>query len=387
MGFFKFVMICFDALAWPILALGYPLAASIQAIETNSDTDCRKLVTYWVLFSLISLFEYAFMDLLEWVSDWPYVKLLMVCWLMIPRFDGAFHVYNNFIHPCLYVDLQTIIKDLFAKRENFLKEAEKRVKAYGFDFEALEKLISSSKSEGNGPGIKQKDSENAYPSAASPALQVNGKKVVVTAVKQIPKAEVNGFWANNKIPVEIKEAANPSIPTFQQVQKTWIPKAELNVDKNSIKILPPVEFKAAANPGMSTLQQVQKEWNCAMCQVIVSSEIELKSHLQGSQHNATCEELMKAKNQASKSRFSAPSASYDFKTPRKEPEKCAYGSRTTHQESNKPNGVWQAEIENTFVEVKNSKYLCSVCNISCTSYGDLVSHLDGKKHLSHVRNC
>ncbi|GLT64783.1 hypothetical protein SLA2020_372540 [Shorea laevis] len=384
MGFFKFVMICFDALAWPIFALGYPLAASIQAIETNSDRDCRKLVAYWVLFSLISLFEYAFMDLLERVSDWPYVKLLMVCWLTMPRFDGAFHVYNNFIHPCLYVDLQTIIKDLFAKRKNFLKEAEKRVKAYGFDFEALKKLISSSKSEGNGPGIKQKDSKNAYASATSAALQVNGKKVVLTAVKQIPKAEVNVFWANNKIPVEIKEAANPGIPTLQQVQKFWIPKAELNVDENNTKILSPVEFKAAANPGMSTLQQVQKEWTCAMCQVIVSNERELESHLQGSQHSATCEDLMKPKNQASEGRFSAPSASYDSKTPRKEPEKFASGNRTTHQESNKPNGVWQAEIENTFVEVKNSKYLCSICNISCTSSGDLVSHLNGKKHLSRI---
>ncbi|GKU85883.1 hypothetical protein SLEP1_g489 [Rubroshorea leprosula] len=66
MDFFKFLKISFDALAWPIFALGYPLVASIRAIETNSDSDCRKLVTYWVLFSLISLFEHAFMGLLKW---------------------------------------------------------------------------------------------------------------------------------------------------------------------------------------------------------------------------------------------------------------------------------------------------------------------------------
>ena len=40
--------------------------ASIRAIETNSISDFRKLVAYWVLFSLISLFDHAFSKLLEW---------------------------------------------------------------------------------------------------------------------------------------------------------------------------------------------------------------------------------------------------------------------------------------------------------------------------------
>ncbi|RVW36204.1 hypothetical protein CK203_113784 [Vitis vinifera] len=40
--------------------------ASIRAIETNSISDVRKLVAYWVLFSLISLFDHTFAKLLEW---------------------------------------------------------------------------------------------------------------------------------------------------------------------------------------------------------------------------------------------------------------------------------------------------------------------------------
>lgn len=40
--------------------------ASICAIENNSNSGTRKLITYWVLYSLISLFEHAFMKLLEW---------------------------------------------------------------------------------------------------------------------------------------------------------------------------------------------------------------------------------------------------------------------------------------------------------------------------------
>ena len=38
--------------------------ASIRAIENNSNSDTKKLVTYWIVFSLISLFENAFLKYL-----------------------------------------------------------------------------------------------------------------------------------------------------------------------------------------------------------------------------------------------------------------------------------------------------------------------------------
>ncbi|XP_034680207.1 HVA22-like protein a [Vitis riparia] len=66
MNVLKFSAACFDLLVgWPLFALGYPLCASIWVIETKSISDIRKLVTYWVLFSLITLFEDAFSNLLE----------------------------------------------------------------------------------------------------------------------------------------------------------------------------------------------------------------------------------------------------------------------------------------------------------------------------------
>ena len=40
--------------------------ASICAIESNSISDTRKFIAYWVFYSLISPFEHAFMKLLEW---------------------------------------------------------------------------------------------------------------------------------------------------------------------------------------------------------------------------------------------------------------------------------------------------------------------------------
>ncbi|KAK5774454.1 hypothetical protein PVK06_042309 [Gossypium arboreum] len=41
----------------------------IHAIETNSNSDTKKLVTYRVIFSFISLFEHDFMGMLQWARN------------------------------------------------------------------------------------------------------------------------------------------------------------------------------------------------------------------------------------------------------------------------------------------------------------------------------
>ncbi|KAK4847177.1 hypothetical protein QYF36_026619 [Acer negundo] len=71
MGFvdlFMFAVKYFDILAWSLLALVYPLKASIRAIEADdsSSSDYKNL------------------------PFWLYLKLVITCWLVIPNFDGAF---------------------------------------------------------------------------------------------------------------------------------------------------------------------------------------------------------------------------------------------------------------------------------------------------------
>lgn len=40
--------------------------ASIRAIETKSPVDDQQWLTYWVLYSMITLFELTFAKLIEW---------------------------------------------------------------------------------------------------------------------------------------------------------------------------------------------------------------------------------------------------------------------------------------------------------------------------------
>ncbi|KAG5568715.1 hypothetical protein H5410_064269 [Solanum commersonii] len=119
--------------------------ASIKAIETKSRADDRQWLTYWVLYSLITLFELSFSKLIEWFPIWSYAKLGAICWLVLPYFNGASNVYENFIRPFYrnpqvkiwYVPLK---KDIFSKPDDVLTAAEKYIEEHGP--QAFERLLA-----------------------------------------------------------------------------------------------------------------------------------------------------------------------------------------------------------------------------------------------------
>lgn len=76
---------------------------------------------------------------------WSYVKLGGVCWLVLPYFNGASYVYENFIRP-MYRNPQVKLwyvprsKDIFSKPDDVLFAAEKYIQENGP--EAFERLIA-----------------------------------------------------------------------------------------------------------------------------------------------------------------------------------------------------------------------------------------------------
>ncbi|GAU45332.1 hypothetical protein TSUD_84490 [Trifolium subterraneum] len=131
--------------AWPLLALVHPMCASIQAIKTNSYEETNHLISYWILLSLIHLFEYAFMSLLPRFQLWVDIKLMFIFWLTIPDFRRASDVVNNVIGSIkLQVvnwKLNNIWEKGFFDKDNILIHAERYMKENGT--EAFEKLIAS----------------------------------------------------------------------------------------------------------------------------------------------------------------------------------------------------------------------------------------------------
>ncbi|KAF4375905.1 hypothetical protein F8388_004995 [Cannabis sativa] len=144
-SFLKVILKNFDVLAGPVVSLVYPLYASVRAIETKSPIDDQQWLTYWVLYSLITLTELTFAKVIEWIPIWSYAKLIVTCWLVIPYFSGAAYVYEHFVRP-FFVNPHTINiwyvprkKDVFSKPDDILTAAEKYIEENGPD--AFEKII------------------------------------------------------------------------------------------------------------------------------------------------------------------------------------------------------------------------------------------------------
>ncbi|KAF3964047.1 hypothetical protein CMV_011622 [Castanea mollissima] len=334
--------------------------ASIQAIENNSNSDTQTLVTYWIVFSLISLFENAFLKFLERLLFWQHMKLMIICWLVVPNFDGAIYVYNHFIHPCLsmnppiFVDEFNKWKEFLFKRDNFLAQAERYINKNGP--EALEELIAA-KSNSREANIVHKDN----------------KSMEVIEKKEVPSAKTENRTSATK---EIKETARelPDIP---------MPK------------------------------EVRKKWTCDICQLTVLCEKNLNLHLQGRKHKATYEAL-KTKNQPNIVRASTAKKTA---RPVEEPQKTVYRkewkqktitnnegeqngqsmgvSASTAKKSDQPTreeNEKRVSMSNSGLEPKNEAdseenytFRCNICNTKCNGENDLAAHYNGKKHKARIQ--
>ncbi|RLM93758.1 hypothetical protein C2845_PM08G24270 [Panicum miliaceum] len=135
-----------DALVGPGVMLLYPLYASMRAIESPSSLDDQQWLTYWVLYSLITLFELSCWKVLQWFPLWPYMKLLFCCWLVLPIFNGAAYIYEA--HVRRYFKIGNYVSPYYNERQRRVlqmmsldarKSVERFIETHGPD--ALDKII------------------------------------------------------------------------------------------------------------------------------------------------------------------------------------------------------------------------------------------------------
>ncbi|KAG6484120.1 HVA22-like protein a [Zingiber officinale] len=141
----SFVARNFDVLAAPFVTLVYPLYASVRAIESASPVDDQQWLTYWVLYSLLTLFELTFSQVIGWIPFWSYAKLIFNCWLVLPYFNGAAFIYDNYVRPVV-LNQQGVLwsatsgSSSFSKPDNLLLAAEKFIEENGT--KTFEEIIS-----------------------------------------------------------------------------------------------------------------------------------------------------------------------------------------------------------------------------------------------------
>jgi len=78
----------------------YPAYASIKAVESSGKEDDTKWLTYWVVFSFITLIEFPAEILLQWFPFYSLIKTVFFVWCFIPiHNNGSIVLYTKVIRP------------------------------------------------------------------------------------------------------------------------------------------------------------------------------------------------------------------------------------------------------------------------------------------------
>ncbi|KAK4563735.1 hypothetical protein RGQ29_006026 [Quercus rubra] len=401
-GYLFFALKCFDLYAGPLFSLGYPLCASICAIESNSNSDTRKLIAYWVFYSLISLFEHAFMKLLEWLPFWPRMKLMIMFWLMIPHFSGALYFYELLVQPCLSLVPQIVInlfnewKEPCLKRDDFPTEAAERYQKQN-ESEASEELISSDESKSIENNAGQKEDKDFEVTEENVEVTKENEDVEVTE-------ENEDVEVKEKNEVAAIEKVTPIESTLVQTGKsTETLTVEVTEENEDVEVTEENEVAAIerVTPIESTLVQIGKSTETLTVEVTEENE-----DVEVTEENevATIERVTPIE-----STIVQTGKSTETLTVEEENEDVEVTEENEDVEVTEKNEVATIErvtpIESTLVQTGKStealtdmnviskstpnftevqkEWACAICMVTIQSETTLNSHLQGRRHKAN----
>lgn len=81
------------------LAIIYPVVATFKVVKEPSDEAIDDLLTYWVVWGVLSTGE-SFSDLLlSWLPIYYFAKFVLLVWCLLPGSQGAKFIYNYVLKP------------------------------------------------------------------------------------------------------------------------------------------------------------------------------------------------------------------------------------------------------------------------------------------------
>ncbi|KAH9542586.1 hypothetical protein CY35_13G015300 [Sphagnum magellanicum] len=156
MGWFWSLALRINGLAGPVVMLLYPLYASIKAIESPFKEDDQQWLTYWVLYSFITLLELGAAPVFAWIPLWSTIKLAIAAWLVLPQFRGATIIYEHYVRPYFYKSAANVVdkkQQLTDSERKFLSSLSPQARASVADFidnnglDAFDKIIATANAE------------------------------------------------------------------------------------------------------------------------------------------------------------------------------------------------------------------------------------------------
>ncbi|CAL5218451.1 g132 [Coccomyxa viridis] len=77
----------------------YPTWKSVEAVESKSQVDDAQWLSYWIIYTLLLVFETLLWPALKWLPLYGELKAILLAWLVLPHTKGATYLYENFVGP------------------------------------------------------------------------------------------------------------------------------------------------------------------------------------------------------------------------------------------------------------------------------------------------
>ncbi|XP_042005111.1 uncharacterized protein LOC121753890 isoform X1 [Salvia splendens] len=286
MALFKFAPLCIDLVVWPAIALVYPLFVSIRAVETGSGYHMRKLVRYWIMFSLFSLFEFALVKVIEWIPFWSGVRLAVIFCLVMPQFEGACLAYQGLVSS--FIDrFDMLMEERLCKRRTFLDAVDKYINENGS--EALEKLIASQMTPPEAR-VENRCLETPLLKKSEQEWTCGLCKMTSVGLSTL-NAHLQGSMHKSKLEIlkaSLLNAKDTGSSPLSQVQHTRSFSAAWDL-KGTYAAAEFKERMPPKEPENTLLKKTEQEWTCDLCKVTTASKSMLNAHFQGSKHKSKLE--------------------------------------------------------------------------------------------------
>ncbi|KAH9568745.1 hypothetical protein CY35_03G093400 [Sphagnum magellanicum] len=153
MGWFWTLLLRGNGLAGPVVTLLYPLYASIKAIESPFKEDDQQWLTYWVIYSFITLLELGAGPVFAWIPLWSTIKLVFAAWLVLPQFRGGALVYERYVRPYFYKSGVNLDQKLTDSQRKFLSSLSPQARSSVTEFidnnglDAFDKIMAAANAE------------------------------------------------------------------------------------------------------------------------------------------------------------------------------------------------------------------------------------------------
>ncbi|KAJ5112340.1 hypothetical protein N7532_000385 [Penicillium argentinense] len=84
-----------------VITILFPIFASYKALRSSDPSQLAPWLMYWVVLSVILLAESWTVFIIGWFPFYSWIRLLFMCYLVLPQTQGARLLYQDYVDPFL----------------------------------------------------------------------------------------------------------------------------------------------------------------------------------------------------------------------------------------------------------------------------------------------